>query len=333
MQSHRPVPPDFPGTAVPTSAVPDESSPASDPVTQAAPHYGAESGAGGLGFDPHTPRTGSPVERSFPGIDARVIRDPRDAGRMARVRVMKGLDFVYSRFLNAGVEESMRLELLAQAVQLGPRQAPSLWALLDRAARVLDIRLPDLFLAHHPAGIETNGHERPFIVIDPGLADLLTDDELVFAFGHILSGHVTYKMLARSIGTIGGMVGNFTLNLGSMVTTGLEAPLRDWDQFSEFSADRAGLLAVQRLDVAQSALFKEAAGGQRFFDEMRVDAFIEQGRQALWQERNVGTRLSAIVRSLQAGTPLRAARAAALGDWHAGGEYAAVMLGSYQQRG
>jgi len=32
-----------------------------------------------------------------------------------------------------------------------------------------------------------------------------------------------------------------------MVTTGLEAPLRDWDQFSEFSGDRAGLLAVQSL--------------------------------------------------------------------------------------
>src|SRR5206468_394071 len=133
-------------------------------------------------------------------------------------------------------------------------QLPGLWDLLHRAARVLDLRVPDLYVGHVETGTQTVGHEHPFMMIDAGLLDLLDDDELMFALGrelgHILLGHVTYKMLARSIGAIGETVGNFTLNVGAMVTTGLEAPLRDWDQFSEFSADRAGLLAVQRVEVA-----------------------------------------------------------------------------------
>jgi hypothetical protein len=41
---------------------------------------------------------------------------------------------------------------------------------------------------------------------------LVRGAELIFAFGrelgHILSGHVTYKMLARSIGVIGEAIGN-----------------------------------------------------------------------------------------------------------------------------
>lgn len=304
----------------------------STPFPPVAPYIGALS-SGGLDFDP---RTGARLDRSFPGIDARAFCDPRDAGRMARVRLLKGLDFVYSRFLSMGVGQAMAAEMEAQAVRIDADQAPTLWKLLDRAARALDVRVPDLFLGHNDAGIQTAGQERVFIVVDAGLLDLLDDDELVFAFGrelgHILSGHVTYKMLARSIGTIGEAVGNFTLNVGAMVTTGLEAPLRDWDQFSEFSADRAGLLASQRLDIATSALLKLAVGGHRFFDELSTAAFVEQGRRALNDDRPVGARLSAIVRSLQAGAPLLAARAAALVEWHESGEYGAVLQGNYPRR-
>ncbi|HZQ35715.1 MAG TPA: M48 family metalloprotease [Dehalococcoidia bacterium] len=314
-------------TAVP--AVAAEASLPPDPLGEpaAAPHEPA-SGASGDAGQP---------ERRFPGIDARSFRDRRDAERMARVRLLKGLDFIYSRFLNLGVEGAMAHETAAQAVQLHQGQAEALWALLDRAAQVLDVRVPDLYLGRYENGMQTIGHERPFIVASADYVDLLDDDELVFAFGrelgHILLGHVTYKMLARSIGAIGDTVGTFTLNVGSMVTTGLEAPLRDWDQFSEFSADRAGLLAVGRLDVALSALLKQAAGGQRFFDRMSVPAFVEQGRRALYGERPAGTRLSAIARSLQAGAPLLAARAAALSEWYGGGEFAAIVHGQYVRRG
>ncbi len=292
---------------------------------------------------PHEPETaarptaGDTAEHRFPGIDARSFRDRRDAERMARVRLLKGLDFVYSRFLNLGVEGAMAQETAAQAVQIHAGQGVALWALLDRAARVLDVRVPELYLGRYDSAMQTIGHERPFIVTDVDYVELLDGDEVIFAFGrelgHILLGHVTYKMLARSIGAIGDTVGTFTLNVGSMVTTGLEAPLRDWDQFSEFSADRAGLLAAGRLDVALSALFKQAAGGQRFFDQMNLPAFVEQGRRALYAERPAGTRLSAIARSLQAGAPLLAARAAALSEWYAGGEFSAILRGQYTRRG
>ncbi|HZU77141.1 MAG TPA: M48 family metallopeptidase [Dehalococcoidia bacterium] len=282
------------------------------------------------------PRTGALRERTFPAIAGAALRDPRDATRMARVRLMKGIDFVYSRFLNMGVEQAMAHEVLSQAVQVGPAQMPDLWVLLHRACRVLDVRAPDLFVGHSEAAAQTVGHERPFILVDTGTLDLLDDDELVFVLGrevgHILLGHVTYKMLARSIGVIGEAVGNFTLNVGAMVTTGLEAPLRDWDQFSEFSADRAGLLAVQRREVAINALLQLAGGGHRFGGSLDATAFIEQGRRALTGERPAGARLSAIVRSLQAGAPILAARAAALSDWHAGDEYRALLRGVYPRR-
>ena len=303
------------------------------PASPVVAPYAGVANAGGFDFDPHT---GARLDRSFPSIDALAFRDPRDATRMARVRLLKGLDFVYSRFLSMGVAQSMGAEMEAQAVLVSSDQAPSLWKLLDKAARALDVRVPNLFVGHNEAGMQTAGSDQPFILVDAGLIDLLDDAELLFAFGrelgHILSGHVPYKMLARSIGVIGEAIGNFTLNVGAMVTTGLEAPLRDWDQFSEFSGDRAGLLAVQSLDVATSALFKLAAGGHRLFDEMSPDAFVEQGRRALRDDRPVGARLSSIIRSLQAGAPLLASRAVALAEWCESGEYAAVLLGNYARR-
>ena len=124
------------------------------PVPTVVASYSGAANAGGFDFDP---RTGARLDRSFPSIDALAFRDPRDATRMARVRLLKGLDFVYSRFLSMGVAQSMGAEMEAQAVLVSSDQAPSLWKLLDKAARALDVRVPNLFVGHDEAGIQTAG--------------------------------------------------------------------------------------------------------------------------------------------------------------------------------
>jgi hypothetical protein len=92
------------------------------------------------------------------------------------------------------------------------------------------------------------------------------------------------------------------------------------------------LLAVQRLDVAQRTLIKLAAGGQRFFDSLNLEAFVRQGSRALTDERPAGARLSAVVRTLEAGAPLLASRAAALGEWCGSAAYRDVLAGRYPRR-
>ena len=89
---------------------------------------------------------------------------------------------------------------------------------------------------------------------------------------------------------------------------------------------------MQRVEVSLSTLMKLAGGGHRFAEEMSLQQFVQQGRRALTAERPAGARMSAIVRTLQAGAPLLTARAAALSDWYEGDGYRTVLRGTYPRR-
>ena len=97
----------------------------------------------------------------------------------------------------------------------------------------------------------------------------IADYKLVIAA--IKSNHVIYHDVVSWIKNIGTTVGNFTFGMGEIIGAGLMTALTGWLKKSEFTADRAGLLACQDIDTATRALIKMALGSRKLFSQISIE--------------------------------------------------------------
>jgi Zn-dependent protease with chaperone function len=173
-------------------------------------------------------------------------------------------------------KEMVRGQLLGQAVKVGPRQFPRLYAIADHCAKVLSVPVPQMYVVNSPTvnAFTFGTEEESFIVLHSALVDALDDDELRFVIGHetghIQNKHVVYGT-ALTILTSGilGMV------LGPLVEPALVA-LRAWYRRAEITCDRAGLLCSSELDAGVGSFMKLAIGSRRLYEEMDVDEYLAQ---------------------------------------------------------
>jgi Zn-dependent protease with chaperone function len=61
--------------------------------------------------------------------------------------------------------------------------------------------------------------------------------------------------------------------------------LRAWSRRAEITCDRAGALCARDLEVASKALTKLALGSQKLYQELNIEAFLEQHEEA---QGNIG---------------------------------------------
>ena len=128
-------------------------------------------------------------------------------------------------------------------------------AILRKACDLLDSPMvPALYIAPGEINAFTAGVKKPLILLYSGAIDCLTPEELLFVIahevGHIKSGHVLYYQIAEFIPIIGEIVGAATFGLGEIFGAGLQLALLRWKRMSEYTADRAGLLACKDAEVA-----------------------------------------------------------------------------------
>ncbi len=173
-------------------------------------------------------------------------------------------------------KEVVRGQLLGQAVKVGPKQFPRLYAIAADCAKVLSVPVPQMYVVNHPMvnAFTFGTEEESFIVLHSALVDALDEKELHFVIGHetghIQNKHVVYGT-ALTILTSGvlGMV------LGPLVEPALVA-LRAWYRRAEITCDRAGLLCSGDLDAGVASFMKLAIGSRRLYEEMDVDEYIKQ---------------------------------------------------------
>jgi len=109
-----------------------------------------------------------------------------------------------------------------------------------------------------PNALTTGTESNAAIVVDRQLAEQLSDSEvralLGHEMGHIKSRHLMYhsvaELLERGISFSGSLAG-----IG-LISVPLRLALLSWHRESEFSADRAGLIAAGSLDSAVSMFVK-----------------------------------------------------------------------------
>ena len=213
------------------------------------------------------------------------IAHPWDREALDKLRSLPMVDKALSKVMGGTLDKVARFRHLAGAVRVDERQLPSLHRLYLEAAQRLDMDAPPLYLVQSPQlNAAATGAGSPFVTVTSALVDAMDDRELVSVFGHELThvrlGHTLYRTLAGLLIHGGlGLVDRF-FGVAGLLATPLKVALMRWYQMSELSADRGGLLAVGDLDAHLRCELKVTGGVTRFGDELSVQAFVDQARDA-----------------------------------------------------
>jgi Zn-dependent protease with chaperone function len=271
-------------------------------------------------------------------ISSQSFEHPADRAALEGLKKTIGFDRLMRAIAKYGADRIWRIINESSNLRLSEKQVGSVYEIHREVARVLDVEPPPLYLQHDVRlNAYTAGVEDPFIVLTSGLIDGLTDDEIAHVIGHemghMLSGHVLYGMVARSLGTILMVLGSMGPPiLGPLLELSILSALMYWQRCAELTADRAGLLAVQDPEIALRVEMKLSAGTGRFVKELNLEAFMEQARE--FEERE-GDKTDSMWRSMlefDRSHPWPVKRARELDRWVRSGDYEKVLGGDYQRR-
>jgi Zn-dependent protease with chaperone function len=268
------------------------------------------------------------------GISSRAWEHPADRGALIALRKLKGFDTVLKAISGLASERRIRLYYLGNSIRVDERQFAGMHRLLAEVGRILDVdELPEMYVRNNPvANAMTIGMDKPIIVINSAMLDLLDEEEMRFVvgheLGHALSGHAVYRTLLLRLLNLGGIwsaVPGGALGIRVMV-----AALFEWQRKSELSADRAGLLATQDPTAALRHHMKMASGSGDLSD-LDQTSFFAQGQEYL----EAGDLRDSVLKLLLVENrthPFAVVRAAELRRWVDSGEYTSIVSGTYPRR-
>ncbi|HEX3931999.1 MAG TPA: M48 family metallopeptidase [Nocardioides sp.] len=265
-------------------------------------------------------------------ISSRTWEHPADRGALVALRRLKGFDTVVKLLNSLFRERTYRLFFLGSMVRVDERQFPVLHRALNDAAGILDAEVvPELYVQAEP-GFNSYcvGMDRPVIVINSGLVDLLDEDELRWVLahelGHALSGHAVYRTILDRLRRMSGAFG--AIPVGGLGVRMIEAGLMEWQRKSELSADRAGLLATQDPAVAYRALMKIASGGH--LADLDQTSFFGQGSE--YEATDLRDSVLKMLLIERRSHPMPVSRASELRGWVDSGAYTTILAGDYPTR-
>jgi Zn-dependent protease with chaperone function len=268
------------------------------------------------------------------GISSVAWEHPADRAALQTLRSLPGFDEFVRRVASFFGERGVRQLFLGNAVRVGPTQRPKLDRLYTDVLATMDWPTRhELYVTQTPiANAHAVGFQKPFIIVNSGMLELLDEDEqrdvLAHELGHIMSGHPTYTTLALILLLVGSRGLPF---LAGLALLPIELALFEWYRKAEFSADRAALLSTQEPNTTMS-VFLKLAGGREYGDTLDLDTFMAQAAEYEGQT-DIVDKVWQVINTAFRTHPMGTVRAAELQRWIRGGDYDRILRGEYPRRG
>jgi Zn-dependent protease with chaperone function len=221
----------------------------------------------------------------YPGLSSEAFRHPLDRQAEQALRSVPGFDLLARKFIEFFSERPQYIYNLGNYVQVGPRQYSTIYQMFRDCVASLDVYPePALFVAQSPiVNSYSLGKDKPYVVINSGLLDLLTETEiktvLAHELGHVKCGHTVLILMGIWMRQIVTAISEATLGLGQLVSTGLLFAFYEWRRKAELSSDRAALLVMDELEIVQTTMMKVAGGSHKFNHELSLTEFGRQAEQ------------------------------------------------------
>ncbi len=219
---------------------------------------------------------------TYPGISSEAFRHPLDRQAEQALRSVPGFDLVARKFVEFLYERPQFVSLMGNNIQVGPRQYATIYGIFRECIRDLDIRPdPTLFVAQNAqVNSYALGQEHPYVVVNTGLLDLLSEAEirtvLAHELGHIKCGHTILIQMGIWAMSAASMLSEVTLGFGNLVSSGLIFAFYEWRRKAELSSDRAALLVTDNLNTVMQTMMRVSGGSAKYGHECNLNEFIRQ---------------------------------------------------------
>ncbi|HAJ58976.1 MAG TPA: protease, partial [Cyanobacteria bacterium UBA8543] len=219
------------------------------------------------------------------GLTSQDYEHPFDRSAREALEATPGLKAIVSKLNEYGIERVLKIQYTGSNLKANSKNFPELDGTIKTVCETLYVASnPDLYIRwDYGINAFTAGVEKTIIVMNSGCIDLLSPEELSFVvgheIGHIKSQHILYYQMAAIMPVLADIIGEATLGIGKLLTTGVQLALLNWNRMSEFTADRAGLLACQDINIAIQSLIKIAGLPQKFFNSSIAEDFIAQAKE------------------------------------------------------
>jgi Zn-dependent protease with chaperone function len=282
---------------------------------------------------------------TYTGISSEAFRHPLDAQAEQALRSVPGFDLIARRFVEFLYERPRYVYLMGNSVEVGPRQYASIYHLFRDCVRDLDVfPEPVLFVSQSPVvNAYALGQERPCMVLNTSLLDLLDEAELrsviAHELGHIKCGHTTLTQMATWAVSLVFGLSEMTFGLSSLVSSGLVMAFYEWLRKAELSADRAALLVVDEVKPVMQSMMRLAGGSSRYGRELSLEEFERQANryQALDQDNLNQVYKFFLYNNLSQNTfqthPFAIERVHHLREWAMSAEFQQIRSGQYRRAG
>ncbi|MCU0550303.1 MAG: M48 family metallopeptidase [Leptolyngbya sp. Prado105] len=282
---------------------------------------------------------------NYPGISSEAFRHPLDRQAEQSLRSVPGFDLVARKFVEFIYERPRYIYLMGNSIQVGARQFSSVYQIFRECLQSLDISPePALFVSQSPVvNAYALGQERPCVVLNSELLDLLSETELrsviAHELGHLKCGHTTLMQMATwAYFAIAGL-SELTFGLSSLISTGLIMAFYEWLRKAELSADRASLLVTDDLNLTLTGMMQLAGGSKKYAHEMNLEELIKQSDryQALDEDQLNQFYKFSLYNDLSSGVfqshPFTIERIRFLQEWANSSEFQNIRQGNYVRVG
>ena len=256
---------------------------------------------------------------------------PFDRRALDRLENTRGLDLLTRKVLDYGLEKYLRIKHTGDNLQVLPENLPEIHDLLVEACEIMGMReIPELYIMlEDKIQSFTSGDKQRVVVISSGAVELLNADELLFLLGrelgHIKSNHVLYHMMAYSIKLVAQIISDVSLGLGNILSMPLQVALMYWHRMAEFTADRAGLLTCQDIDVAAQSLIKMAGLPKQYYGRIGTEDLRRQSESFVEIQESNFDKLIRFAAGYENNQPFTIIRSGQLFKWYDAGDYDRVL--------
>lgn len=219
---------------------------------------------------------------NYPGISSQAFKHPLDQQAEQALRSVPGFDLLATRFSEYIYERPQQIYLMGNNLKVGPRQYSTLYGIYRECVQALDLYPePTLYVSQEPfVNAYSLGREHPYIVINTGLLDLLEENELrtviAHELGHLKCDHSILIQMFLWVRNTATFLGDLTLGIGKIMTTGLIYAFYEWRRKAELSSDRASLLVLDDVTPIFKTMMKLAGGSQKYAHECSLSEFLKQ---------------------------------------------------------